>query len=107
MLGAEISAQAQFYNCSKCRFGRHCNESNPAPAPQWKADGLIDNPYICPLPIVQNWVFDLIRLRNHLKDGINPFAGGILDWPVVFMRAIDVLDVQFNKIQEEKNGSRK
>jgi len=57
------------------------------------------------LPIVQPWVFSLIKLRNQLKSGTPPFGGGSLDWPVVFMEAIDILDNQFDKIHEEKNGS--
>lgn len=79
------------FQCKTCTWGRHCDESNPAPFRQWKIEGVIESA-TCLLPMVTSRSWLLLRLHGHYQNHILPFGGGLFDQPNAYIRAMEIID---------------
>ena len=68
------------------------------------------NYYKCPANFVNMAVVHLIGVNRHLKNGVMPFGGTLMDQPNKLMEALDLIDSLTNEIEKEnqerlaKNG---
>lgn len=91
--------------CGACVWGRHCDASRPAPFPQWSIvyyGERIFEGNTCPLPTVPPWARELTSLYRHFKHSVFPFAGGLLEQPAFYKRAMEILDGVFAEIESER-----
>ena len=73
----EVAAQRDKFNCQKCRFHRHCDDSNPAPFPMFAVPEIGLESRTCLLPMITPLSHRLMRLYGHYKNHLLPFAGGV------------------------------
>lgn len=92
----EVGRNAKAFDCATCTI-RHCDESGDIPGskgraswPVWELAG--EQYYTCPLPAITPLSRELKRLHHHYEQGLLPFAGGVLDQPAGFMRAMEIID---------------
>lgn len=88
------------FDCAHCRFGRHCDESNPAGYALFSIPGVIESE-TCLLPMVGPDEWDIVRAHAEYKAGHLPHAGGYLDQPAAIMDAIRIIDVA---VSEARRG---
>lgn len=49
-------------------------------------------PRTCPRKLVSDASWDWLRLHRFFKQGVLPYAGGLLDQPYRFLEAMEVID---------------
>ena len=76
-----------------CAWGRHCDESRPAPFPKWAIAGVIEST-TCLLPMITERSMSFLRLYRHYKNGWLPYTGGLLDQPNIYLEAMEIIDAQ-------------
>ena len=78
------------FNCAKCRWGRHCNKSNPAPYEifEIKLDGLNIKQNTCFLPEVDNDSLFLLKMHSHYIDGHLMNQGGVANQGAYYLQAM-------------------
>ena len=84
------------FDCDNCIWGRHCDDSNPAPFNQWKIPG---NKYVdviesnvCFLPMVTDRLLFFIRLHKHYRNGVLFTGSGFMDQPNLYLEMMEILD---------------
>jgi len=98
-VAAHVAAESSQFNCKTCKWGRHCDESNPAKLPDWfSIPGVIDS-RTCFLPMISAETHRYMRLYTHYKNHFLPHAGGIADQPHHYIEAMELLDKTLNQIQ--------
>lgn len=95
-----MAAQAQRFQCATCRWGRHCDERNPAPTRLWLIEGVIESD-TCLLPMITPASRLLLSLHEHYRHGRLPLGGGVLEQPNAFLEAMELLTARFNQIETE------
>jgi len=85
------SGEPRPFDCNRCRWGRHCDETNPAPFAQWQIPGVIAS-RTCLLPMVQPWAHRMMMLHRHYRNGRYPLSGGLLEQPNFYIEAMAVID---------------
>lgn len=55
----------------------------------------------CLLPMVEDGSRQLLSLFQHYKNGLLPFAGGILDQPAAFGEAMNLIESKIEKANRE------
>jgi hypothetical protein len=84
------------FDCDKCIWGRHCDESNPAPFNQWKIPGnrnaAVIESNVCLLPMVTNRALFFIRLHKHYRNGVLFSGSGFMDQPNLYLEMMEILD---------------
>ncbi len=90
-MGVEVARNLKDFDCDKCKWGRHCDSSNPAPVSQWVIPGVIES-NTCLKPMVTESTNYLLRLYMHYKNGLLPLSGGLLDQPAGFLRAMEIIE---------------
>jgi len=87
------------FDCDNCKWGRHCDEENPAPLNQF----IIENgsnkfeSAICFKPMITDKSHSFMRLHEFYSDNVMPFSqppygSGILEQPYIFMQAMEIID---------------
>lgn len=92
---------AEAFNCERCPWGRHCDETRPAPFPQWSIKGVIES-NVCLLPMITRESRFLIRLHEHYKAGHMARVGGVLEQPNFYLEAMEVLSERERLIMAER-----
>lgn len=84
------------YDCKKCIWGRHCDDTNPAPFDQWKIEGDnnadVINSNVCFLPMITDRSLFFIRLHKHYRNGVLFTGSGFMDQPNVYLEMMEILD---------------
>ena len=90
------------FDCNTCRWGRHCDKSNPAGSDifEIKLDGENIKQNTCFLPEVDKESLFYIRLHSSYSDGHLFKSGGIADQPAHYMQAMRLIN--WLKMQELK-----
>lgn len=101
VIAANVSADADRFQCATCTWGRHCDASNPAPFKQWVIDRVIESD-ICLLPMITSMSNQYLRMHRHYSNGFLAQAGGVCDQPNLYLEAMELLDSTFNKIESDK-----
>jgi hypothetical protein len=110
IMAAHVAAEADRFQCDRCPWGRnekgrHCDESNPAPYPQFVIQ-IAGRPFmesrICFLRKITPQSHHLLRLHMHYRKGVLPRAGGICDQPNLFVEAMELLEQTFNEIDIQR-----
>lgn len=84
-----MSRKAKAYDCATCKWGRHCDDSNPAPTDNWfEIPGVIKSG-TCLLPMITPQSRYLLRLYGHYKNRLLPYAGGLLNQPNYYIEAME------------------
>lgn len=83
--------KAHTFNCEHCDWGRHCDESNPAPFAQWSITGVIESD-ICLKPMVTEFSLTMLRLYGHYKNHWLPLSGGLLEQSNTYLQAMEIID---------------
>lgn len=85
----------QNFPCGSCG----CDEDGyPPPGDSWKIDSIHDAEgrplriYRCPRRLVTPATLLWVDLYRHYKNGVLPLAGGLLDQPACYTRAMSTLD---------------
>ena len=104
-MAAHVAAYWKKFQCATCTWGRHCDESNPAPFAQWSIPGVIES-RTCLLPMITDDSHRWLRLHRHYANHILPHAGGLCDQPHGYIQALEVLDQAFNQIEAERMAAR-
>lgn len=94
-----MAAQADKYDCRTCRWGRHCDDTHPAPFPKWVING--EALRTCPLPKITELSRYMLRLVGPYQHHMLPRAGGMLDQPNLYLEAMEVLVAAFKRIAAE------
>lgn len=103
-MAAHVAAERDQFDCSTCRWGRHCDSSNPAPFAKFviQIDG---KPFLesrtCFLPMITPESGRFMRLHWHYKNRFLPHAGGICDQSNLYVEAMEVIEQTFNKIEAD------
>jgi hypothetical protein len=91
-----VNKNSERFNCEKCEWGRHCNESNPAPFPKWEIPQINLKSKICLLPMVTAEAQEAIRLYGFYKQKILALSGGVLEQPDKYLKAMQTIERQIN-----------
>ncbi|HKQ24087.1 MAG TPA: hypothetical protein VJT81_06560 [Burkholderiales bacterium] len=97
------------FNCSRCTWGRHCDESRPAPFKQWHftyQGETVFHSRTCPLPLITAASNSLVRLYRHYKAGRYPFGGGLLEQPNAYIEAMEVIESVSAEIESAQLAKR-
>jgi len=101
-----VAAETQRpFNCSRCTWGRHCDESRAAAYKKWHITHrgeTIFHSRTCPLPVVTPTSNQMMRLYRHYKAGRYPFAGGLLEQPNFYIEAMEVIENVVTEIEAER-----
>lgn len=92
------------FNCQNCRFQRHCDDSNPAPFPVFVIPEIGLASRTCLLPMIEEGSRHLIAQYQHYKNGLLPYAGGMLDQPAAFSEAMNLIE---SRIEESSRESKR
>lgn len=84
------------FDCKKCKWGRHCDSSNPAPIEQWSVPGVIESK-VCLLPMITERSLFLIRLHKHYKQHLLFEGGGLMTQPNLYLEAMELLESAINE----------
>lgn len=95
-----MAARRDKFDCRHCLYGRHCDDSNPAPYPKWAIEGVIES-RTCLLPMITPFSWFMVELYGHYQNRLLPFAGGILEQPNIYLEAMKILESTFNRISRE------
>ncbi len=95
-----MSYQAEAFRCKTCVWGRHCDESNPAPFAKWVIRGVIES-RTCLLPMITEQTRFLLRQYAHYKSRVLPYAGGMLEQPNYYAEAMEIIAVHDAQLQAE------
>ncbi|MEM7422031.1 MAG: hypothetical protein AAF364_20310, partial [Pseudomonadota bacterium] len=98
IIAVEVAKKRDAFNCDNCTWGRHCDETNPAPYDKWdlKIDGKIESTRICPLGQVTPQSNNLLNLYGFYKQGQLCLSGGVLEQPHKYLEAMRIIDNQVN-----------
>lgn len=99
-----VAHHREQFNCQACKFHRHCDASNPSPFPVWVIPEIGLESRTCLLPMVDESSRQLLRLYGHYKNGLLPFAGGILDQPAVFGEAMELIELRISQQKPKGEG---
>lgn len=61
----------------------------------------------CLLPMIAPQSHQLMRLYNHYKNHLLPFAGGLYDQPAIYTEAMEIIDAHQARVLQELNHGRK
>ncbi len=86
------------FDCTHCRWGRHCDESNPAPADGWWEIAGVIRSRTCLLPMVTPASRFLLRLYRHYDKRLLPYGGGLLDQPNYYLEAMEIIETTLNDL---------
>jgi hypothetical protein len=104
-VAAHVAAESDRFNCAKCPWGRHCDDSNPAPFPKFVIH-VAGRPFLesrtCFLPMLTAQSHRLVRLHLHYRRGLLPHAGGIADQAQLYVEAMELLEQTFNEIDMQR-----
>jgi len=67
----------------------------------WLIDGVLES-RTCPLPMISEWSRAMVRLYGHYKQHFLPFAGGLMEQPVAYVEAMEIIEGANNRIQQER-----
>lgn len=95
-----MAQNAELFRCETCAWGRHCDQSNPAPIAKWVIRGVIES-RTCLLPMITPASRFLLRLYGHYKSRILPGAGGLLDQAHHYVEAMEILAEHDARLQAE------
>jgi hypothetical protein len=89
----EVARAPALFNCATCTWGRHCDESNPAPTPQFVITGAVDlESRTCFLPMITPQSRFLLRLHSHYRNRWLPYAGGLFEQPNYYLEAMELIN---------------
>lgn len=104
-MAAHVAAEADRFNCDKCPWGRHCDESNPAPYAKFVIQ-ISGRPFMesrtCFLPMISAQSHAMLRLHLHYRNGILAHAGGISDQEQIYVQAMEVLEQTYHEIERQR-----
>jgi len=92
----EVNRNAKKFNCDKCPWGRHCDESNPAPFAKWEIPEINLKSKVCLLPMVTHESQQAIDLYGFYKDRVLAVSGGVLDQPHKYLESMKTIERQIN-----------
>lgn len=84
------------FDCSTCKWGRHCDSSNPAPFNKWVIPDVIESD-ICLLPMITERSLFLIRLHKHYRNRLLFDGQGLMRQPNAYLQAMEILDSAANE----------
>jgi len=96
-----VAWNAEAFNCERCPWGRHCDETRPAPIKQWVIKNVIET-NVCLLPMITPESRFLLRLHDHYKKGHMAREGGILEQSNFYLEAMEILNERENLIMSER-----
>jgi len=80
------------------RQARGCNAD--APYPIYELDG---EPIMrCPLKLIKPETYTYLRFYGHYKQGFLPNEGGLLDQPLKYLQAMEVIHAAMNEMHIEE-----
>ena len=94
-MAAEVALDPAAFNCTYCKWGRHCDASNPAPRKQWRIayrGEIVAELDICPKPMLTADSETMLQVYPHWQAGRLPMVGGFLDQPHAYMKAMELID---------------
>jgi hypothetical protein len=103
IIGLEVARNADLFRCETCTWGRHCDDTKPAPIAQWVIRGSFGTieSRTCFLPMITPQTHFLLRLFSHYKNAVLPYAGGLLDQPHFFAEAMEILAGRSGELDAE------
>ena len=100
-MAAHVAADGDKFQCARCPWNRHCDDTNPAPFAQWSIPGVLES-NTCLLPMITPDSHRFLRLHKHYGRGLLPHAGGICDQPNRYIEAMECLEAAFAGIESER-----
>lgn len=91
------------FECKSCKWGRHCDESNPSKFPRWviKNGGTTwVESNVCLLPMLDHESYELIKLYPHYVNKFLPTNDGLLNQSNFYLELMAFIDGYLNA---EKN----
>ncbi len=90
-------------DCHKCppeqRTDFGCEEDSPIPG-IWNLNGWEFQR--CPLKLITQQSIEYLKAYNFFIKGFLPNPGGWMEQPIKFIRSIEIIDRELDKIQEEQ-----
>jgi len=94
-------------------MGRFCDidkqwpgSVGPAPIPKFsvthRGQELLENPHVCPVPLISPLSYKLLSLYKHYDKQLLPFSGGVLDQPNIYIEAMEIIGDTLAEIAREK-----
>lgn len=97
-----MAHNAEAFKCETCQWGRHCDETRPAPYAQWSIRGVIES-NVCLLPMITQESRFLLKMHEHYRNKVLPHSGGILDQPNYYAEAMEILALRDSEILAERH----
>ncbi len=77
------------YPCGSC----HCDaDGRDLDGATWTVPGIVEKSPICPRRLITPASSFYLDLYRHYRNGVLPVAGGLLDQPYVYMRAMTIIE---------------
>lgn len=92
------------YDCKNCQWGRHCDDSNPAPFDKFilrGSNGFELRSRTCFLPMITKRSLMLIDLYPHYKRGNLLRSGGVLEQPHVYLQSMNLIAELANETPDD------
>lgn len=87
----EVLRYRKDFDCRTCKWGHHCDSSNPAPLKQWEIKGVLESD-VCLLPMVSEKSWHLIRLHKHYQKNVLFTDGGLMSQPNLYLEAMERIE---------------
>ena len=91
IIAVSVFQNRKDFDCKSCKWGRHCDDSNPAPMAQFVLPGIAES-RTCFLPMISERSLHYIRLHKHYTNGVLAKDGGLLSQPAAYIAAMDTIE---------------
>lgn len=98
-----MAHHAESFRCDTCAWGRHCDDSNPAPFAKWVIRGVIESK-TCLLPMITPQTKFLLRMHDHYRGRVLPYDGGMLDQPHYYAEMMEWISARDAEITAEEQA---
>lgn len=90
MWAVHVAAHADKFDCDRCPYWKHCDDSNPSPVPQWEIAG--EKLKVCPKGKITGDSWEWIRWYSHYTKQLLPTMGGVLDQTAKYIEAMETIE---------------
>ncbi len=93
-----VACEPQNYPCGECA----CDENGRSPHDTWTIPGVLERSPVCPARLITERSRFFLELHRHYKNGVLPIAGGLLDQPYAYMRAMTIIEEWVARAEQSK-----
>ena len=84
-----VSREPENFPCHSC----NCDAVGRDPYGEtWSVAGVLEKSPICPARLINDRSRFFLKLHRHYRNGVLPVAGGLLDQPYIYVRAMDIIE---------------